>query len=90
MEDYYFYDRVGRIKSFTSDRLAFSMDPPAMYGLIDFDEGGRLYLDITDCDLDSLKVGSPVKMSLRRRYTDKRRGTYAYFWKAVPILEKGE
>ena len=90
MDDYYFYDRVGRIKSFTGDRLAFSMDPPAMYGLIDFDEGGRLYLDITDCDHDSLKVGSPVKMSLRRRYADKRRGTYAYFWKAVPILEKDE
>ena len=88
MDDYYFYDRIGHIKSFTADRLAFSIDPPAMYGLIDFDEGGRLYLDITDCDPDSLKVGMPVRMSLRRRYADKRRGTYAYFWKAVPVLEK--
>ena len=88
MEDYYFYDKVGRIKSFTGDSLAFSIDPPATYGLIDFNEGGRLYLDITDCDLDSLEVGTPVKMSLRRRYADKRRGIYAYFWKAIPILEK--
>jgi len=89
MDDYYFYDKTGHIKSFTADRLAFSLDPPAMYGLIDFGEGGRLYLDITDCDADSLKVGMPVRMSLRRRYADKRRGTYAYFWKAVPVLEKG-
>ncbi|RLB32921.1 MAG: hydroxymethylglutaryl-CoA synthase [Deltaproteobacteria bacterium] len=88
MEDYYFYDKIGHVKSFTADRLAFSIDPPAMYGLIDFDEGGRLYLDITDCDPDSLKVGMPVRMSLRRRYADKRRGIYAYFWKAVPVLEK--
>lgn len=88
MEDYYFYDKVGRIKSFTGDSLAFSINPPAMYGLIDFEEGGRLYLDITDCDLDSLDVGTYVKMSLRRRYADKRRGVYAYFWKAVPILKK--
>jgi len=85
MEDYYFYDKIGRIKSFTSDYLAFSIDPPAIYGLVDFEEGGRLYLDITDCRLDSLKVGTSVKMSFRRRYADKRRGLYAYFWKAVPI-----
>jgi len=85
MENYYFYDKVGRIKSFTGDYLAFSIDPPAIYGLVDFEEGGRLYLDITDCRLDSLKVGTSVKMSFRRRYADKRRGLYAYFWKAVPI-----
>ena len=84
MEDYYFYDKRGRINSYTGDNLAFSLDPPGMYGLIDFEEGGRLYLDITDSDLDSLKVGTPVKMSFRRRYVDERRSTFAYFWKAVP------
>ena len=88
MEDYYFHDKHGRIKSFTGDSLAFSIDPPAIYGLIDFDEGGRLYLDITDCELDSLRVGTPVAMTLRRRYADKRRGVYAYFWKAVPVLKE--
>jgi 3-hydroxy-3-methylglutaryl CoA synthase len=85
MEDYYFYDKIGRINSYTGDNLAFSLDPPGMYGLIDFEEGGRLYLDITDGDLDSLKVGTPVKMSFRRRYVDQKRGMYAYFWKAVPV-----
>ena len=59
-----------------------------MYGLIDFDEGGRLYLDITDCDLDALKIGDRVRMSLRRKYLDKRRGVDAYSWKAVPVSEK--
>jgi len=88
MEDYVFCDKIGHITSFTGDGLASSISPPAIYGLIDFDEGGRLYLDITDCELDSLKVGIPVKMNFRRRYADKRRSIYAYFWKAVPILEK--
>jgi Predicted nucleic-acid-binding protein containing a Zn-ribbon len=64
------------------------MDPPAIYGLVDFDEGGRLYLDITDCDLDSLDVGMPVRMSFRRKHVDKGRGIYTYFWKAVPMLGK--
>lgn len=84
MEDYYFYNLTGRINSFTADNLAFSWDPPGMYGLIDFDKGGRLYLDFTDCDLNTLKVGLPVKMSFRRKYIDKRRSVYAYFWKAIP------
>ena len=88
MEDYYFHDRIGRIVSYTGDSLAFSMDPPGMYGLIDFDEGGRLYLDITDCELGSLHVGMTVSMSFRRKQVDKGRGIYTYFWKAVPILEK--
>jgi len=87
MEPYYFYDKIGRINSYTGDNLAFSWDPPGMYGLIDFEEGGRLYLDITDCDLDDLKVGKPVKMSFRRKYADERRGIYSYFWKAVPLAE---
>jgi 3-hydroxy-3-methylglutaryl CoA synthase len=88
MEDYVFWDKIGHITSFTGDSLASSISPPAIYGLIDFDEGGRLYLDITDCKLDSLKVGIHTKMSFRRRYADKKRSIYAYFWKAVPILEK--
>ena len=85
MEEYYFHDKIGRINSYTGDNLAFSLDPPGMYGLIDFDEGGRLYLDFTDCELESLKGGGQVRMSFRRKFADKRRGTYSYFWKAVPV-----
>lgn len=85
MEDYDFSGKTGRINSFTGDNLAFSYSPPAMYGLIDFEEGGRLYLDITDAELDQLKVGMPVRMTFRRRFADKRRGMYGYFWKAMPV-----
>ena len=85
MEDYYFYDKVGRIASFTGDNLAFSHDPPALYGLIDFPDGGRLYLDITDTELSQLKVGTPVRMTFRRKFADKQRGMYTYFWKATPV-----
>ena len=90
MADYYFCTREGKIKSFTGDNLAFSINPPSIYGLIDFQGGGRLYLDIADASLDSLRVGMPVKMTLRRRYSDKLRGVYAYFWKATPIQDTFE
>jgi len=87
MEDYYFYNKIGRINSYTGDNLAFSYDPPAMYGLIDFEEGGRLYLDITDTELSQLKVGTPVRMTFRRKFADKQRGIYVYFWKAMPVKQ---
>ena len=90
MEDYYFSDKVGKITSYTGDNLAFSWDPPAMYGYVDFAEGGRLYLDITDTELEELAVGTPVKMTFRRKFSDKRRGTYSYFWKATPVAEENK
>jgi hydroxymethylglutaryl-CoA synthase len=67
--------------------LGFTPNPPAIYGMIDFDGGGRNEFDVTDCEPGSLKVGMPVEMSLRRKFTDERRGTYFYCWKARPLRE---
>ncbi len=85
MEDYRFSDKVGVLASYTGDNLAFSWDPPQIYGLVDFEDGGRILLDLTDCSLDSVKVKMPVTMSFRRKYADPQRGYYGYFWKAVPV-----
>ena len=83
-DDYEFADRPARVMTFTGDLLAVSVDPPAIYGMIQFDGGGRFMADFTDCDLDDVKVGMPVKMSFRKRVTDNERGFTGYFWKAVP------
>ncbi len=85
MEDYCFANRKGNIFTYTADNLSFSYSPPAIYGVIDFEGGGRYWFDFTDCDLESIKVGMPVEMSFRRKYLDKQRGTSGYFWKAVPV-----
>ena len=87
LEPYRFADRRGRIFSLTEDYLAFSINPPAIYGIIDFEGGGRYWFDITDCELGELKVGMPVRMSFRRKDFDPRRRVYNYFWKAVPEVE---
>ncbi len=87
MTDYRFSDRAGKIFTYTGDMLAFSVDPPAIYGIVDMDGGGRLYLDFTDCTLESLKVDMPVELSFRRKYHDRHRGISGYFWKAVPVTE---
>jgi 3-hydroxy-3-methylglutaryl CoA synthase/uncharacterized OB-fold protein len=87
VEDVLFSDKKGRVISFTGDNLAASFDPPAIYGSIEFDIGGRFMFDFTDCDLDSLSVGTPVALSFRRKYFDEKRGIAGYFWKAVPVKE---
>ena len=85
MEGYRFSDKKGVLFTYTGDNLAASIDPPAIYGFVDFDGGGRFWFDITDCDLDSTKVGMPVEMTFRRRYVDESGGVYGYSWKAMPV-----
>jgi len=83
-QEYEFADKPGRVEMFTGDLLSPSVDPPAVYGLVSFSGGGRALVDFTDCDVNQVKVGMPVKMSFRRRSKDQMRGFTGYFWKAVP------
>ncbi len=85
MEDYRFSDKRGRLFTYTEDHLVFSLNPPQIYGLVDFDGGGRFWYDMTDCESGTLKVGMPVEMSFRRKFIDEKRGIYGYFWKAMPV-----
>ncbi|MEJ2719292.1 MAG: OB-fold domain-containing protein [Deltaproteobacteria bacterium] len=87
MEDYTFADKPAHLFTFTADHLAYSEDPPNLYGIVDFDGGGRYWFDLTDCRLDQLTIGQPVQMSFRRKYQDKARSLYGYFWKAMPLKD---
>ncbi|MEW6441002.1 MAG: OB-fold domain-containing protein [bacterium] len=84
--DHEFADRTGIIKSYTGDMLAVSVDPPAIYGLVQFEGGGRALCDFTDCALADVKVGQQVKMSFRIKYYDNVRDFHGYYWKAVPQI----
>ncbi len=84
-DDYEFADVPARVKTFTGDMLAVSVDPPAIYGMVQFEGGGRFMADFTDCELDDVKVGLPVQMAFKRKVADKDRGFVNYFWKAVPV-----
>ena len=87
-EPYPFADMGGRIKSYTADRLTYSPDPPACYGMIEFEEGGRVMIDFTDIDADALKVGQPMRMMFRIKDIDTARGFRRYYWKAAPRVAK--
>jgi len=86
-EDYLFSDKKGRIASYTGDMLAASYNPPAVYGAVEFEGGGKYYFDFTDCALEDCATGLPVSLSFRKKYLDKRREISGYFWKAVPMKE---
>ena len=87
-EPHPFAEKIGRINSYTADRLTYTPDPPACYGMIQFEEGGRWLMDFTDVDADSLAVGQAMRMMFRVKDIDAARGFRRYFWKASPV-EKG-
>ncbi|MBW2635695.1 MAG: OB-fold domain-containing protein [Deltaproteobacteria bacterium] len=84
MEDYRFAEKIGKVASFTGDMLAASLNPPAIYGQVEFDGGGKMMFDFTDCNLDELETGMAVRLSFRRKYYDAKRDISGYFWKAIP------
>ena len=84
MEPYRFSDKTARLFTYTGDNLASSPDPPAVYGIVQFDGGGRAMFDVTDCVLEELKVDTPLEMSFRRLYRSKTQGVHSYWWKAAP------
>lgn len=85
-KDHGFSQKVGRINSFTADRLTYTPDPPAYYGMIQFEGGGRMMADFTDIAPDAaLEVGQEMKMVFRIKDLDNVRGFRRYFWKATPV-----
>ncbi|MCL6612734.1 MAG: OB-fold domain-containing protein [Peptococcaceae bacterium] len=82
MEQYCFVGRPARVATYTIDHLTFSQDPPAVFAVVDFEGGGRMICEMTDCDIARIDIGMEVEMSFRRLY--EAGGVSNYFWKARP------
>ena len=83
-EPYRFAERKASVLSYSADFLTFSMSPPNHYGMIVFEGGGRIMMDITDVEQGEVDSGLPVKMVFRIKDVDEKRGFVRYFWKAAP------
>ncbi len=83
-----FADIAAKVQSWTADTLTYSPDPPTHFGMMVFEEGGRLMADLTDVDVGGVEVGMPVRMVFRIKRTDDRRAFTSYFWKAAPALHE--
>ena len=90
-DDHPFSEMTATLNSHTADRLTYCPDPPAYYGMVQFDEGGRAMMDLADIDPGTeLHVGQPMRMVFRIKDYDTTRGFRRYFWKATPAATQGE
>jgi len=84
-DDCPFSEQGARLNSFTADRLTYCPDPPAYYGMVQFDQGGRAMMDLADVNPAlELVVGQRMRMVFRVKDYDRARGFRRYFWKATP------
>jgi uncharacterized OB-fold protein len=82
MDEHGFADRTARIATYAIDRLAYSLNPPTVNVVLDFEEGGRFVCEMTDCEPEKVAIGQEVEMTFRRLFTAD--GVHNYFWKARP------
>jgi 3-hydroxy-3-methylglutaryl CoA synthase/uncharacterized OB-fold protein len=80
-------DTPATVATFTVDRLAFSLSPPVVAAVVDFDGGGRFRCEMTDVDPATVAIGDRVGMTFRKISTVN--GVHNYFWKARPLRGEG-
>jgi hydroxymethylglutaryl-CoA synthase len=82
-EPYKFSDKKATLFSYAIDQLMPTLNPPGVNGVIDFEGGGRMICELTDCDVDKVEVGMALEMTYRKMFTSQ--GIHNYFWKAKPV-----
>ncbi|MGX9135121.1 OB-fold domain-containing protein [Rummeliibacillus sp. JY-2-4R] len=87
MDDYRFVGQSAKVMTYTHDHLAASISSPIIAAIVDFDDGGRILCEVTDCGKSEIEIGMSVEMTFRRLF--EAGGIHNYFWKARPIREKG-
>ena len=60
-------DVPGTVATFTIDHLAFSLSPPVVGVIVDFDGGGRYRCEMTDVVASELSIGDRVRDDLPAR-----------------------
>lgn len=84
-EDIRLADSPAKVLSITADRLNFTPDPPFYFGLIQFENGARVAMEMCDLERGAPAVGDPMRMRFRIKAIDRQRDFRTYFWKAAPL-----
>jgi uncharacterized OB-fold protein len=69
----------------SADWLQYYPAPPLYVGLVQFDAGARLLMEVVDVPAAGVGVGTPVQFELRLKGHDDLRHYGRYFWKALPV-----
>ena len=78
-------DEAAQVATFTADWLMFYPAPPLYVGLVQFDNGARVLMEMVDVDPGNFDVGTRLRMVYRVKEKDDLRHYNRYFWKAAPV-----
>lgn len=77
-------DEKAKVATYSADWLMFYPAPPLYVGLVQFDAGARVLMEIVEVGAAGIDVGTPLRMVFRLKAHDNLRHYGRYFWKAVP------
>jgi 3-hydroxy-3-methylglutaryl CoA synthase len=80
-EEVRLYGKKGKLFSYSFEFIRGNVP----IGLVNLDEGGRVFVELTDTEPEELKIDLPVELTFRRVDLWREDGMYGYFWKATPI-----
>lgn len=76
--------KTGTVFTFTLDHLVAGeyLETPVPRAVVDLDGGGRIFVEVTDCEPGEVSVGLPVELTFRLMHEGA--GFRNYYWKARP------
>jgi uncharacterized OB-fold protein len=78
-------DRKGTLFTFSMDERAPVVNLPSVLAVVDLDDDGRFYSQMTDREAEKIEIGMRMELTFRR-FPDAL-GVHNYFWKTRPIRE---
>jgi uncharacterized OB-fold protein len=73
----------GSLFNFIHDRLYDSVEMPTTLCIVDLEGGGRMFLQMTDREMDEVELDMDVELTFRIIQDGK--DFYSYFWKCRPV-----
>ena len=78
---------TGKLLTYTVIRVPasqFSDEAPYGLGIAELTDGTRVMAQITDCDVEKIKIGMEVRIEFRKVQTEDTHGVLSYGYKFVP------
>jgi len=78
---------TGKIVTYTVIRVApgmWSDESPYALAIAELTDGTRVMAQVTDCDVETVKIGMEVRLEFRRVQTEGHSGVLSYGYKFVP------
>ncbi len=76
-------EKKGYLATYSMDERAAIVDPPNVLAAVNFNDGGRIFSQMTDRDVNTIKVGMPMELTFRKIHDAL--GVHNYSWKCRPV-----